>query len=704
MSMSEMNFFVSMMLRIYAFFEADGRENAPVGCASAAKFRFSRLPADSLRRQQAPLLAPRRFTFCAKLLYNARMKQALLLICLLASFAIPLPAQSHTSVSLDSPIYHILELAEMRGLISPLSGVRPYTRSVVIGAIHELLATGNAGRLRASERQILEDYLARLQRPEPGLDLRRGGFFAETALADRDFPLTFNLNVGMDFELSSSFIPAFGESNVGAEFWVHFDISGDIGRNVSYGLFNQGGLVRMPRRFLGLYNTYYEGFENREGSEFQNRVIRVYSDSLVHFPFTYRRRWDGSLMFLDDLTNFRYWPDAVAGGYSLQAELTSSFFDNALIMRLGRMPREWGSMPLGTSLTFNRMARPFLAMEMEFNPFPWLSFSSLTGILEYHNTEGIKTSAQSFQNAFSINMLQLRFRNFVFFDLMDGVVWPKRFELGYMAPIVSNFFYQNFIGDFDNLALSANLRLQYPGIGNVWASIFVDEMRVQRDMWSYDRTMIAYQFGANIPLRFLSFSSLRFSYTKINPYTFTHNRNFNPWYSGYRIDGTRLAMETAWINNGASLGHYLPPNSDQFLLQFRTMPTRNLSTIFQYQLIRRGANFGSSAVDGSHLLSELDPDRGHGNPVTFRHFLRDGAYQWMHIIRASANWRLPNLPVSLFGEAGVVFSYFTNIVDDEGNTAPANVTGRSHSFRRINTPEYPVSTTIIARIGFSVFR
>ena len=591
----------------------------------------------------------------------------------------------------------------MRGLISPLSGVRPYTRSVVIRAINELLDSSNA-RLRPTERQILEDYLARFDRPQPGLNWRGGSFFAEGTVGEREMPLTLNVDIGMEFDFSSSIIPTFDETHFGTELWVQVDVSGDMGRHVSFGFYNQGGLVRMPRRSLGWYNTYYEGFDMGPDSEFQNRLIRVYSEPLTHFPFTYRRRWDGSIFHLDDLTGFRYWPDALAGGYSLNAELTASFLEDRFIMRMGRMPREWGSMPLGTSLTFNMMARPFLAVETEFHPFSWISFSSLTGILEYHNTEGIKRSSMTNQNAFSITMLQLRFRNIVFLDFKDAVVWPKRFELAYILPITFNFFAQNNIGDFDNMALSASLRLQYPGLGNVWFSLFVDEMDIQRGMSNLDRTMIAYQAGINVPLPFLAFSSLRFSYTKINPYTFTHNRNFNPWYSGFDRDGNRLVMETAWMNHGAGLGHYLPPNSDQFLLQFRTMPTRTLSTIFQYEMIRRGASWGSSAVDGSHLLSELDPNRGDENLVTRRFFLRDGAYHWMHIIRAGADWNVPNLPFSLFGEVGVIFSYFTNIFDEDGNIVPANVTGQAHPFRRINTPEYPRSTSFVARIGFRVFR
>jgi len=628
------------------------------------------------------------------------MKQIILAVFLLAFSIGAVSAQTHTAVNLDSRIYHILEQAEMRGLISPLSGVRPYTRSVVIRAINELLNSGSSA-LRLTERLILEDHLARLSPPQPGLDWSRGTFFAETEIGDSGIPLTFNFNVGMDFEFSSAFIPGFGETHRGGEIWINVDMSGDIGRNVSYGFYTQGGLVMQPRRFLGWYNTYYEGFE-AEGhwatGEFVNRLVSVYSGPLTQFPFAYRGRWDGSIFPLDRIgpSGFYGWPQDLSGGYSLQAELTASFLEDRLIMRLGRHRREWGSMPLGSALTLSSGARPFLAVEAEFSPVPWLRLSSLTGVLEYENVHGIDVSAMTNQNAFSIAMLQLRFRNILFLDIIDAAIWPRRFELGYLSPISVNFFTQNNVGYFDNMALAANLRLQYPGIGNAWVSLFVDEMSLERDMGNLSRTMIAYQAGVNVPLPVFAFSSLRFSYTKINPFTYTHTRQRKPWHGD-------LLMETGWTNHGVALGHYLPPNSDQFLLKFTTMPTRNLSTVFQYRMIRRGANFGSGAVMGSDLRSELSPAGRSSDPRLRRYFLRDGAYQWMHVVRASADWQLPSLPVSLFGEAGVVFSYFTNTFDEDGNVVSPN-SGRPFSFSRINTPEYPTSTTVIARIGFRVFR
>ena len=591
---------------------------------------------------------------------------------------------------MDDHVYRILESAQARGLIAPMSGVRPYTRAVVERAIREMLLPGNSGRLSALERRVLEDRLADLRRPEPGLDLRRGIFFAESAMGRAETPLSFFLDLSADFQASASLVPELGETSVDMEGWLRINFSGDIGRNVSYGLYNEAGLIRAQRRSLGLYNTYYEGFSGWD-ERFENRLIRIYGGPITHFPFSYEKRWDGSIFPLDDPANssFSGWPNEYSIGYGLHAEIAASFLDDALILRMGRMRREWGSTPVGTGLMYNAAARPFLAAEAEFSPFSWITFSSITGILEYENREGIRDSALAFQNAFSMIMLQLRLGNYLFLDLFDAAIWPKRFEFGYMFPLTSNLLTQNNIGYFDNMAIGMNLVAQYPGLGNVWASLFVDEMAPQKDMWNLSRTMIAYQGGLNFPLPLWAFTNLRLSYTKINPFAYTHTRNTNPWNNGI--------MHTGWQHNGAALGHYLPPNSDEFMAQLRTMPARGLTTTFQYQLIRRGANFGSGAVMGSDLFSELDPASRSENPRLRRYFLRDGTYQWMHIARLNAEWSLPGLPIAIFGEAGAVFSRFTGI------DGPSN-SGEPRPFSRIDTPEYPTTTTVLFKLGITVLR
>jgi hypothetical protein len=617
------------------------------------------------------------------------MRSKLLMLLMFTFFCGSLFAQAHVSVPLDNQVYYILEQAQIRGLCAPLSGVKPYSQSVVISAIDEILDSDNAGRLTPTERSILEQYLEKSARPKVGFDWTRGSFYSETVIGEDGIPLTADIRAGAEIEGSSGNYLLSGESLFGYEIWVRLLVNGDLGRNLSYELSAEGGLMKVPRQYLGEYNTYYAGFE--DDGEYQNRKIKTYSEPLTHFPYTYKKRWDGSIYFIQDLYSFESWPVDTAGAYNLGGELTLSLLNDKLITRISRMPHEWGSVSYGSSMHLNQAARPFIAMETEFNPLSWFSIATMTGILEYYNAAGIKDSAMNFQNAYSITLLQFRYKNYFFLDLGEMVVWPKRFELGYMLPIISTIFYQNNIGDFDNMAAMLNLKLQYPGIGNIWASLFWDEAYWVGNFYELDRTMLAGQAGMEISLPFLSFSSLKFSYTKINPYTYTHNRNYNPWYGN-------LAMETSYTNNGVSLGYYLPPNSVEYLARFKTALSRSVLAHLQYQLIQHGADFGSSAVDGSNLLSELDPDKRDGsNPVLKRFFLHDGAYQWMHIIKAGVEWNLPRLPVTFFGEAGAVISYFSDTV---GN--PAN-SGQAYDYEIIDTSEYPRLTGIIVKIGFRLY-
>jgi hypothetical protein len=182
------------------------------------------------------------------------------------------------------------------------------------------------------------------------------------------------------------------------------------------------------------------------------------------------------------------------------------------------------------------------------------------------------------------------------------------------------------------------------------------------------------------------------SYSVVNPYTYTHNRNYNPWYGG------NLPMETSYTNNGAGLGYYLPPNSDELLFRLNAMIVKNVAAHLQYQMIRHGAAFGADAVDGSSLLSELDPSKRDGsNPVLKRYFLRDGAYEWQHIIRVGGEWTLSQFPLSFFYEAGTVISYFTGIPAGKANS------GSPYPFHIIDTSDYPQSNGFVLNLGLKLF-
>jgi hypothetical protein len=596
-------------------------------------------------------------------------------------------AQTYTSVSLDNDIYNILEQAELRGLCPPLSGVKPYTRVYILSVVNTILASEDKkAALNSVERSVLEDYRNNLGKPASGLNKQKGYFYTETNIGKKAALLSMYAGAGADMEVSSGIYPLSNDNYLGNDLWVNIFAKGDIGGSFSYSFLAAGGIVKAQRKILGEYNTYYEGFVGDD--EYQNSVINSYSQPLAYFPYTYQKKWDGSIYFLDNPYDFSSWPDSMAGVYKLESEIGGVFFERMIKWRLGRLEREWGNSSSGGSLSLNRQARPFLGIDASFTPFNWFSFSSLVGVLEYFNDKGIKESAMTNQNAFSISMLEFKYKNYFYFDIGEAVVWTKRFELGYISPITNHIFYQNNIGDFDNMSMFFNIRGQYPGLGKIWFSLYWDEAYWVKEAFELDRTMISTQGGAVIFLPVFAFSSLKLTYTKIEPYCYTHNRNYVPGYTHQ--------METAYMNNGVGLGYYLPPNSDELLLRFETMTGGASKIHFQYQMIRHGADFGPSAVDGSSYLSELDPEGRGEKDVLKKFFLHDGAYQWFHILKTGAEYTLSKLPVKLYGEAGVVFSYFTNI-DGQANA------GVSSPYHIVDEAPYSKATQIVLTLGVKVF-
>ncbi|MDR2136423.1 MAG: hypothetical protein LBO76_07395 [Treponema sp.] len=603
----------------------------------------------------------------------------------LASFG-----QTHGSIALDDEVYYILEQCEVRGLCAELPAVRPWTRGLALARVNEALtsAAEGCGALNNSERRILENYRDSLGDPAAGGDYRNGSYFARAEIGETGVEISGKAGVEVDIGGSAGLYP--GDAQYGAETWVNASLAGDIGRRVSYGLSFSGGIIRVPREKLGTYHTYYDTFTNPDPeSSYQDREVDAYSQPLTHFPYSYEKKWDSSVYFFNNLSGYSSWPGDFAGAYGMGAEFAGSFLDGRLFFRAGRFERDWGSTPLGTSLALNQAARPFLGAEGVFTPFPWLSVSSLTGVLEYYNEQGIKASSMPNQNAFTVSMLNLAYKNYLFVDVGEAVVWPKRFEIGYMSPITDSFFYQGNVGDFDNLAMFLNLKAQYPGRGNVWFSVFLDEISIERDMFILDRSMIAFHGGLQYSLPSLPFGSIKLSYTKIEPYCYTHTTIDVPWY--------RIPVEQAYTNNGVGLGYYLPPNADELLVRFDVKPAARTSAHFQYQMIRHGADYGKSAVDGSSLVSELDPDDRSSNPVLRKYFLHDGAYQWYHILKLGGDHSFAGrAQFRVSAEAGLAYSQFS----DTGS--PPN-SGSSSPYHMIDTAEYPRRLGFVFSLGLRIF-
>ncbi len=634
------------------------------------------------------------------------MKNFLLRIALSLLILLPLAAQSHISVPLGDPVYHIIEQAQLKGLCPPLSEAKPYSQHKIQAIINTILSAEAElpwAALTTTERAILQQTLDSFQKEE-GWDWLKGEAFHQHITRSG---IRMTINAGLSWQSVASLAYEFHgkEFEWGTDNWGTVFLGGDMGQAFSWSFSAGGGLMRAPREQLGTAYPFYKGFETKnnidQDRKGHNVPYEVFSEPLPFFPYTYQKHWDGSIFKAESLgaAGFFEWPQGVAFGYQMNGETAVSFLDDAIYLRAGRLQRDWASGATGSSLVLNAAARPFFGMEANFEPFGWLRMSALTGFLEYYNTKGIKVSSATFQNAFSIGMAEASYKDYVHFSLGSSAVFPKRFELGYAFPLLSRFFYQNNVGDFDNLAMFATLILQYPGIGRIWGSAYVDEMDLTSpDFFSQDRNMYALQFGASAPLPIpgLAFSNLTLQYTKLEPYVYTHQVVKTPWYGD-------AWMEEAYVNNGVSLGYYLPPNSDELKLRFDSSVIGGGIIRFhvQYQLVRHGAEYGSRAVDGSDLNSQLDTNGRsdkEGKSELWKYFLHDGAYQWQHIFKVGGSFDMQGLkvPLSIFCDLGVVYSYFTDI-DGRPNS------GQRYNIHRINTSEYPTKTRFIATLGFKLY-
>ena len=630
-------------------------------------------------------------------------------------------SQTNATVDIYDDVYETLIAAQIKGLCGPLPNVRPYTQGLVLERLEEILENlenmDDDSYAARSEIKIIQSYISRFER-KAGLDLSKLNYRIEND--SETFPVSFNTAISLDGFFSGGLYASSSQNSGGYEVYGTLDFSGDFGRNIGYMAKAFLELTKMPLTQMGEYyigNWWYstdckENFEkSSDGWSLKDpRYIRTWRNYSV-LPYSYKKHWDGVVYPLSNLsaTGLSSWPTGMSLGFGMYGEIHGVFFDGHLELAAGRLNREWGAMDEGASLVLNAAAHPFFAAESVFRLFDFLSLSSLFGTLEApyegHVTDGawelydrewdengyvlgaspsVKDTS-FFQNLFAMAMLDLDFK-YVHFDFGSTCVLPKRFEFGYAFPLIDRVVYQNDLGDFDNLALFANLKLQYPGIGQIWFSLFADDITsFKARFWEQSWCAYAWQAGAKASVPLLPFMTVSFRYTKVEPYCYTHTSTKVPWYTWY--------VSTSYTNNGASLGYYLQPNSDEFLLRVDARPAPAATVGLGWQFIRHGTDFGSGAVPGSNLYSELVP--GGTKADKKKYFLHDGTYEWTNIISLDASYHFYDfkVPVRLNASVGYVFNWFTG-VDNNGE--------RNASYHYINEADYPEMSGFVVSVGFSV--
>lgn len=623
-------------------------------------------------------------------------------------------AQTHVTVDLGEDVYSFLTIAEQKGYCK-LENQKPYTESYIINRLNEIYDSVE----NDSEKEIVEFYLSRYEHKK-GVDLKKAAIRFEND--DEKFPTSFSFGNTDEGFISSGIYNESDKNSTGYELFHNLEFFGDLGKYVSFRSTGYIGLTKMEMEQLG--NDYDIGYwwydddwlyKNEEGKRVPgerkfNRTINTFRNYSV-LPFSYKKKWDGSIYYLSNISGsgLEGWPVVNSLAFGMYGDLRTELLNEKINIGFSRVDREWAGMDYGSSLVLNANAAPFFAGDVNIKLLDFMSFSSLTGFMEYPNAGYINSNAwylydgneddghskeftttikdsYFFQNCFSIGMINLD-TNYLHLDFGSTSIWPKRFEGGYMFPLVDKVVYQNLVGDYDNLALFGDIKGILPGFGCLWASLYLDELySFHHNPFNQTRIMYAYQAGSKANLAFLPFTTVSLRYTKVEPYCYTHQAIKNqPYYNHY--------IGESYTNNGTCLGYYLQPNSDELFLRIESKPKTALGLGFQYQFIRHGADYGSGQVRGSSIWSELPTgDRD----IYKKYFLHDGAYEWSHIIELDATYDLNafKFPLQLYVGAGYIYDYWTKSEGGMDEKTP---------YHRINTAEYPTLSGAVITVGFKAF-
>ena len=540
-------------------------------------------------------------------------------------------AQYNISVPLEDPVYNMLDYGMIRGYCETMHNSRPYTLKTVLDLLDQILDnSGSSSKEKALARGTIERLKPQsaplpTEQKAPVSFLFKNGSYTWESTAK----LPVRVQIGGSWE--SAFYTNFNAPDISTLHWFDMYIKGDISDYFSYNVNAGMGIMKL------------------------NVASASSGEADSHASNTFSQSWDGYQYLMQNLATFDGLSNSPAAGIRLLPEFTVRLWDGKAGINFSRMRRDWGTGD--GNLMLSKTARPFSAIDLYIRPFPWISLSALTGSLEYFNSNGIQTSAKEFQNNISALMAELFIKDIAYIGFLSSAVWVKRFELGYLNPGMIPFFYQNMIGDFDNLQLGFAVGFNIPKHAKLYYNLFIDEAILNDDNFFHNprASMLIWQAGSKIPVPDIPFTSFTLQYTKIERYMYTHPLE--------NVPGYNMPMNTSYINHGEPLGYKLKPNSTELKIAVQTLPFWYLNIDGFYTLVHHGVDYGSKKIPGSSYgagYKEMWTTEADANPTLYRYkdFLKDGVYEWIHSAGISANLNMrfiKNIPLTL--RMGYTLSY-----------------------------------------------
>ncbi len=154
----------------------------------------------------------------------------------------------------------------------------------------------------------------------------------------------------------------------------------------------------------------------------------------------------------------------------------------------------------------------------------------------------------------------------------ETVVYARRgIQLAYLNPFVPYHFIEHQLGDLDNNTIGIDITtFPWPGV-RVVGELFIDDLNWTRPIFRHFGNKLAYHAGIHwgAPLGWKE-AELRASYTRVDPWVYTHGDSLN-----------------VYVHYGESIGSRLGPNADRYQVSLSLRLHRSWWSELTYQHVRR---------------------------------------------------------------------------------------------------------------------
>lgn len=482
-------------------------------------------------------------------------------LLLLGGIPMTAAAQQLLSVPVDDPVYPILEMGDLRGIIDLKTAIRPYTEQDIRTYLQDMAASD---ALSDAEVEIVQGHRDRL-------------------FSDGNMWMTGSLEFATD---DGEYMAQFGADYV-MSFAMPFDSPGEFDLRNAVGMYMQGDMT--------------------EHLSYRMRVEARYDklDPAAWAPYTYTNPGEGFYLDFSN-PNVGYSDGTIekpSTGFATQPEITLSVLDDHIQVRSAMIKRDWGQGE--SNFTISPGARSFDALEARFQITDRIVLTALTGTLTDYKALGdykrdvIKADTPAADSSPFLNMLTTEKAELflpwgLYFSMYEICLWPKRFEPGYYNPMMITTLYQNILGDWDNMMVGGDVSWTFADRGKIYGSFIVDEMFNDNPLkwFTVPRNIFALQGGLKAAVPRIPFTEFIFQYTRLEPFFSTHYEQYYPTYYDGATDNSDTQdwalISTSYMNKGENLGYYLPPNSDEFKVILKSQPLPRFSCALGWKLIRRG--------------------------------------------------------------------------------------------------------------------